>query len=160
VVTALAEAYGIHRVVVLAYHPQGQGLIERGHQPLIVALAKYGGDWVQNLMKALWADQTTVKGTMLIVLRMKQFKRQEMNNEEARERVRRYRLANKEYFNEIKNTRKSELEPGELVLVWDAKKAKDMSRWQKLQPKRQGPFRIKRSSEKGFYKSRTSMALK
>jgi hypothetical protein len=27
-----------------------------------------------------------------------------------------------------------------------------MSRWQKLQPKWQGPFRIKRSSEKGFYK--------
>jgi len=40
-----------------------------------------------------------------------------MNNKEARERVRRYYLANKEYFNEIKNTRKSELKPRELILL-------------------------------------------
>ena len=75
-----------------------------------------------------------------------------MNNKEAQEIVRRYYLANKEYFNKIKNTYKSELKPRELILVQDAKKAKDISRWQKLQLKWQGPFRIKRLLEKGFYK--------
>jgi hypothetical protein len=37
-----------------------------------------------------------------------------------------YYLANKEYFNEIKNTYKGELEPGELILIWDIKKVKDI----------------------------------
>ena len=40
-----------------------------------------------------------------------------MNNKEAWEIVRRYYLANKEYFNKIKNTYKSKLKPRELVLV-------------------------------------------
>ena len=53
VVAALAETYGIYRVVVSAYHPQGQDLVKRGHQPLVAALAKYGGNWVRNLTKAL-----------------------------------------------------------------------------------------------------------
>jgi hypothetical protein len=53
----------------------------------------------------------------LIILRMKQFEQQEINNEEAQERMRRYRLANKEYFNEIKNTCKGKLESGGLMLV-------------------------------------------
>jgi hypothetical protein len=38
----------------------------------------------------------------------------------------RYYLANKECFNEIKNTYKGKLEPRELVLVWDIKKVKDI----------------------------------
>ena len=49
-----------------------------------------------------------------------------MNNKEAQERVRRYYLGNKEYFNKIKNTCKSEFKPGELMLVQDVKKVKDM----------------------------------
>jgi hypothetical protein len=76
----------------------------------------------------------------LIVLRMKQFKRQEINNEEARERVRRYRLANKEYFNETKNTRKSELEPGELVLVMGCEEGKGYVAMAKAAAKMAGPL--------------------
>ena len=40
-----------------------------------------------------------------------------MNNKEAQERVPRYYLDNKEYFNKIKNIYKSEFEPRELILV-------------------------------------------
>ena len=48
---------------------------------------------------------------------MKQFKWQEISNKEVQKRVHRYYLANKEYFNEIKNTYKGEFKPRELVLI-------------------------------------------
>ena len=60
-VTDLAKQYGIERVVASAYHPQGQGLIERGHKELVGALKKMKGNWVDNLHRALWADRVTVK---------------------------------------------------------------------------------------------------
>ena len=41
--------------------------------------------------------------------------------------MRYYYLANKEYFNKIKNTYKSKLKPRELILVWDIKKVKDIT---------------------------------
>jgi hypothetical protein len=34
------ELYNIKRVVASIYHPQGQGLIERGYKPIVDALAK------------------------------------------------------------------------------------------------------------------------
>jgi hypothetical protein len=37
------ELYNIKRVVASAYHSQGQGLIERGHKPIVDALAKIDG---------------------------------------------------------------------------------------------------------------------
>ena len=49
-----------------------------------------------------------------------------MDNKEAQKRVRYYYLANKEYFNKIKNTYKNKLKPRELILVQDIKKAKDI----------------------------------
>ena len=36
----LAERYGIQHVIVSAYHPQANGLVERGHSPLVASLTK------------------------------------------------------------------------------------------------------------------------
>jgi hypothetical protein len=57
----LQQQWGINRIVASAYHPQGQGLIERGHAALVAALKKLPGNWVDNLWKVLWADRVTVK---------------------------------------------------------------------------------------------------
>ena len=43
ITTALAELYNIKRVIASAYHPLVQGLIERGHKPIVDALAKIDG---------------------------------------------------------------------------------------------------------------------
>ena len=64
-VIELANRYAIKRVVVSAYHPQANGMVERGHKPIVDALSKMtnGGllKWVDNLHAVLWADRTTVK---------------------------------------------------------------------------------------------------
>jgi hypothetical protein len=60
-VEELQNMFGIQRVVLSAYHPQGQGLIERGHKVLVAALKKLGGHWVDNLSSVLWADRVTTK---------------------------------------------------------------------------------------------------
>ena len=39
----LAELYNIKRVMASVYHPQSQGFIERGHKPIVDALAKMEG---------------------------------------------------------------------------------------------------------------------
>lgn len=60
----LAEKYGIRRVVVSAYHPEANGLVERGHAPVVNALSKMTGGlthWVEHLHTVLWADRTTVR---------------------------------------------------------------------------------------------------
>ena len=57
----LQRQFGINRVISSAYHPQGQGLIERGHAPIVAALKKLRGNWVDNLPNVLWADRTTIK---------------------------------------------------------------------------------------------------
>ena len=65
VVDDLAQRYRIRRIVTSAYHPQANGMVERGHQPIVDGLAKMtdGGryNWVRNLHAILWADRTTVK---------------------------------------------------------------------------------------------------
>ena len=63
----------------------------------------------------------------LIILKIKQFKWQEITNKETQERVYCYHLVNKEYFNKTNNTYKGEPKPGELILVYNIKKAKDIS---------------------------------
>ena len=67
VVDDLAQRYRIWRIVTSAYHPQANGMVERGHQPIVDGLAKMtdGGryNWVRNLHAILWADRTTVKRT-------------------------------------------------------------------------------------------------
>ena len=61
--------YLIKHVVVSAYNPQANGMIERGHQPIIDALSKMtegftkkGEDgWVTHLPSVLFADRTTIR---------------------------------------------------------------------------------------------------
>ena len=52
-------------MIVSAYHPQINGMIERGHKPLTDALSKltneHQTDWIQHLPAALWADRSTVR---------------------------------------------------------------------------------------------------
>ena len=66
-VIELANRYGIKRVVVSAYHPQANGMIERGHRPVVQALSKMTnggmGKWVDNLPTVLWANRTTVRAS-------------------------------------------------------------------------------------------------
>jgi hypothetical protein len=63
----LAKKYGIHRLVVSSYHPQANGMIKRGHKPLVDALAKMTGGgfsgWLKHLPAVLWADRTTVRAS-------------------------------------------------------------------------------------------------
>jgi len=49
-----------------------------------------------------------------------------MNNKKVWEKVCRYCLTNKKYFNKAKNTYKNELKSGDFVLVWNVKKAKNI----------------------------------
>lgn len=60
----LANKYGIKRVVVSAYHPEANGMVERGHKPMVDALSKMTKglmNWVEHLHAVLWADRTTVR---------------------------------------------------------------------------------------------------
>lgn len=46
------------------YHPQANGLVERGHESIVNSLAKYSkepGYWVKHLSLALWADWISVR---------------------------------------------------------------------------------------------------
>lgn len=65
-VEELMTKYKIKKVIVSAYHPQANGMVERGHKPLSDALSKMsdeGKGWVRHLPAVLWADRTTVKTT-------------------------------------------------------------------------------------------------
>ena len=62
----LLEHYRIKRLDISAYHPQSNGLVERGHSSVVNSLAKYSkkpGDWVEHLPLALWADRVSVRRT-------------------------------------------------------------------------------------------------
>ena len=39
-ITEFAKKYRIERIQVLVYHPPANGLVERGHKPVVDALAK------------------------------------------------------------------------------------------------------------------------
>ena len=43
------ETFNILAVPIATYHPQSNGVIERGHQQLVDALSKLGKKWVKNL---------------------------------------------------------------------------------------------------------------
>ena len=55
--------HGVRLTLTTAYNPEANGKIERGHSPIVKALAKACDgrvkDWPQMLPYALWADQTT-----------------------------------------------------------------------------------------------------
>ena len=61
----LLEAYKIDRIATSAYHPQANGLIERGHDPIVNALSKYCSrapqTWPRYLPLAMWADRISVR---------------------------------------------------------------------------------------------------
>jgi Integrase core domain. len=56
----LLEKHRIRQTFISAYHPQANGLVERGHDAIVNALAKYDKThWAQYLPLALWADRIT-----------------------------------------------------------------------------------------------------
>ena len=64
-VIELTQRLGIKRLVISAFHPQANGMVERGHKPIVDALSKMtsGGieNWVENLPAVAWADCTTTR---------------------------------------------------------------------------------------------------
>ena len=67
IVRALAADYGTQMAFTASYHPQSNGMVERGHQILIKALHATcrhdPDDWPRKLTAALWADRVTTKST-------------------------------------------------------------------------------------------------
>ena len=59
----MINRYRIRNIRVSSYHPQANGLIERGHQPIVDALAKLGKKWVANLALVIWADRITTRAS-------------------------------------------------------------------------------------------------
>ena len=58
----LLEKHRIRQTLVSAYHPQANGLVERGHDAIVNALAKYDkSTWKEYLPLALWADRISVR---------------------------------------------------------------------------------------------------
>ena len=63
----LLERYNVRNVQVLAYHPPSNGLVERGDQNIVDALAKLTalaaklGNWLQHLAAVSWANHITVR---------------------------------------------------------------------------------------------------
>ena len=62
-----AQEDGIQTKFTSAYHPQTNGLVERGHKELIEGLAKTAindiNNWPKYLNSVLWADRITTKRT-------------------------------------------------------------------------------------------------
>src|SRR5271154_5254608 len=63
----LLEDYKVKRIVISAYHPQANGLVERGHSAIVNSLSKYCSSnidsWPTCLPLALWADRISVRRT-------------------------------------------------------------------------------------------------
>jgi hypothetical protein len=65
VTETLLRRYNIQQVHASPYHPQTNGLVERGHDPVVNALSKYCqsniDEWPRYLPLALWADRVSVR---------------------------------------------------------------------------------------------------
>ena len=63
----LLEDYKIKQINISAYHPQSNGLVERGHDAITNSLSKYcskqPNSWVRHLPLALWADRISIRRT-------------------------------------------------------------------------------------------------
>ena len=55
----LIKRYRIKNIGIESYHSQPNGLVERGHQPVLYTLSKLGQKWVKNLALVVWADHIT-----------------------------------------------------------------------------------------------------
>jgi len=66
-VASLLEACLVKRVEISAYHPQANGLVERGHDAIVTALSKYckgsRNEWFRYLPLVLWADRVSMRRT-------------------------------------------------------------------------------------------------
>lgn len=64
-VKILAKRYNIKIVHSLLYHPEGNGMIEQGHQAWIKSIFKLCGQkkhkWSRWVHPAMWADRVTTK---------------------------------------------------------------------------------------------------
>jgi len=94
---------------------------------------------------AKWSSITNTED--LLAARAAQLDRRDEDLEEARLRLRRHREWNKEYFDDNHRIRSEELAAGDLVLVWDSTRDKDMSNNRKFAPRWRGPFRIQSVAE-------------
>ena len=59
----LIKRYCIKNVRIASYHSQANGLVERGHQPVLNPLSKLGQKWVKNLPLVVWADCITTRAS-------------------------------------------------------------------------------------------------
>ncbi|KAK4690749.1 hypothetical protein P7C70_g9499, partial [Phenoliferia sp. Uapishka_3] len=65
VIKALRE-FGIRRIVIAPYHPEANGMEERGHQPLVDCLIKISDtpkSWARHLPMVLFADRISMRRT-------------------------------------------------------------------------------------------------
>ena len=67
VTKALLKHYRIKQIDISAYHPQSNGLVERGHDTIVNSLSKYCKNdhaaWARHLPLVLWADRISVRRT-------------------------------------------------------------------------------------------------
>ena len=63
----LLQRYRVKSTIVSAYHPAANGMVERGHQPIVDALSKLTDGasrrWPSHFHAVVWADRTTTKAT-------------------------------------------------------------------------------------------------
>jgi hypothetical protein len=63
-VEELLNTFRVRRIEISAYHPQSNGLVERGHAPILKSLSKYCREnkaWFQYLTLAPWADRISIQ---------------------------------------------------------------------------------------------------
>jgi len=64
-VNEFIKRYRVRRIRVSTYHPQTNGMVKRGHKPVINTLSKITdedlGNWINNLHTILWANRVTIR---------------------------------------------------------------------------------------------------
>ena len=60
----LIRRYCIKNVGIASYYSQANGLVERGHQPVLNALSKLGQKWLKNLPLVVWANCITTRASI------------------------------------------------------------------------------------------------